>query len=117
MPATPTTKFTLRFRNPRNPMMLGLLAEQFGVSKNQLAEEMLESGLQTAALLLADDLTGTLELLQRYRRDEHVQDAIAEFARAEAEEVDPIRTRMVSDGVLEKFSAEQDPYGIAKAFA
>lgn len=110
MPATATPKFTLRFRNPRNHEILGLLAERYGVSKNQLAEEMLERELQAAALLLANDLTGTLELLKRYRRADHVQDAIAEFARAEAYDDDPIRTEMMPS------SLTQDTYGVAKAF-
>jgi hypothetical protein len=46
----------------------------WGISKNQLAEEMLERELQAAALLLERDLTGTLELLHNYRKDEHLQD-------------------------------------------
>jgi hypothetical protein len=111
MPASTAPKFTLRFRNQRNHDILGLLAERYGVSKNQLAEEMLERELQAAALLLETDLTGTLMLLKRYRRDEHLPDAIAEFARAEADEEDPIKTRMVSPVLTE------DVYGVASAFS
>jgi predicted HicB family RNase H-like nuclease len=46
-----TPKFTLRFHKPGNHELLGLLAERYGVSKNQLAEDMLERELQAAALL------------------------------------------------------------------
>ncbi len=108
-PATP--KFTLRFHNRRNHDLLGLLAERFGVSKNALAEAMLNRELQTAALLLEQDLTGTLDLLKRYRRDEHLQGAIEAFAHAEAHEDDPIETRMV------EMPRARDAYGIEEAFA
>ncbi len=111
MPTTPTPKFTLRFRNQRNHELLGLLAERYGVSKNQLAEEMLERELQAAALVLERDLTGTLDLLRQYRRDEHLPQAIADFAQAEASEDDPIRTQMVD------VPRTHDAYGVAEAFA
>jgi hypothetical protein len=104
-------KFTLRFHNRGNHEILGLLAERFGVSKNQLAEEMLERELQAAALLLERDLTGTLELLRGYRKDEHLQGAIAEVARAEAHEEDPLRTQMLDS------THTRDAYGVADAFA
>jgi hypothetical protein len=103
-------KFTLRFRNSRTHDMLGLIAERRGISKNQLAEEMLERELQAAALLLEQDLTGTLELLRGYRREEHLERAIADFADAEAHEQDPLRTRMVPA------SRGEDAYGVADAF-
>jgi len=82
-----------------------------GVSKNQLAEEMLERELQAAALLLERDLTGTLELLHNYRKDEHLQDVIAEVARAEADEDDPLPTNMLTS------TRTLDVYGVADAFA
>ena len=104
-------KFTLRFHNAGNHEILGLLAERFGVSKNQLAEEMLERELQAAALLLERDLTGTLQLLRGYRKDEHLRGAIAEVARAEAHEDDPLRTRMLTS------ARTRDVYGVADAFA
>jgi hypothetical protein len=100
-------KFTLRFRNDRNHEILGLLAERRGVSKNQLAEEMLERELQAEALLLEQDLTGTLDLLRAYRREEHLEQAIAAFADAEAAGPDPVRTRHVP---------APDDYGVADAF-
>ncbi len=107
-PAPP--KFTLRFHNRTNHEILGLLAERYGVSKNQLAEEMLERELQAAALLLEQDLTGTLVLLRHYRRGEHLEGAIDAFAYAEAYEEDPIKTEMVET------SSTQDAYGVAEAF-
>jgi hypothetical protein len=103
-------KFTLRFRNNKTHEILGLLAERFGVSKNQLAEEMLERELQAAALLLERDLTGTLELLRNYRKDEHLESAIAEIARAEAHEDDPLPTKMLTA------TRTLDAYGITDAF-
>lgn len=110
MSSAATPKFTLRFRNQKNHEILGLLADRYGVSKNQLAEEMLARELQAAALLLERDLTGTLALLRRYRRDEHLDQAIADFARAEAYEDDPIKTRMV------EAPRTHDVYGVAEAF-
>jgi hypothetical protein len=104
-------KFTLRFHRPGNHELLGLLAEHYGVSKNQLAEEMLERELQAAALLLERDLTGTLELLRSYRTSEHLERAIDDVARAEAYERDPISTRMAAT------ASTRDAYGIADVFA
>lgn len=102
-------KFTLRFRNRQTHEILGLLAERRGVSKNQLAEEMIEREVQAAALLLADDLTGTLELLRGYRREAHLEQAIADFAHAEAYREDPIKTSLVR-------SSADDAFGISQAF-
>jgi hypothetical protein len=110
MSAAPAPKFTLRFHNAKNSQLLGLLAERYGVSKNRLAEDMLARELQAAALLLERDLTGTIELLRRYRTDEHLKWALAEVAHAEAYEEDPLKTRMAC-------AREQDAYGIARAFA
>lgn len=110
MTSTAAPKFTLRFHNRSNHEILGLLAERYGVTKNQLAEEMLERELHAAALQLEQDLTGTLALLGRYRRDEHLQRAIADFAEAEAYEEDPIKTRMV------EAPGTHDAYGVAEVF-
>lgn len=107
-PAPP--KFTLRFHNRSNHQILGLLAERYGVTKNQLAEEMLERELQAAALLLEQDLTGTLALLRNYRRDEQLAAAIEAFAQAEATEEDPIKARLVSAATT------RDAFGVAEAF-
>jgi hypothetical protein len=104
------TKFTLRFHDRSNHEMLGLLAEHYGVTKNQLAEEMLERELRAAVLLLEQDLTGTLALLRKYRRQDHLSGAIEEFAQAEAYGQDPIQTRMVQT------PRAHDVYGVAEAF-
>lgn len=111
MAATTPPKFTLRFHNRTNHEILGLLAGRYGVTKNQLAEEMLERELQAAALLLEQDLTGTLALLRNYRRDEHREGAIAAFADAEAYEEDPIKAQMI------QMPSTSDAYGVADAFS
>lgn len=111
MSAAAVPKFTLRFRNAKTHEILSVLAERLGVSKNQLAEEMLERELQAAALLLESDLTGTLEMLRRYHGEEHLEKAIADFAHAEGHEADPIQTRML------EAPRTTDAFGIAKAFA
>lgn len=108
---TKTTKFTLRFHDSRTHEMLGLMADLFGVSKNQLAEEMLERELRAASLLQEHDLAGTLERLRRYRTAERMEEDIQAIARAEAYEHDPLRSRRV-----EALSAA-DPYGIETLFA
>jgi hypothetical protein len=107
-----TAKFTLRFRNPKTHEVLGLVAERYGVSKNQLAEEMLERELQAAALILELDLSETLDLLRDYNRGERLDQAIEEIAEAEAYEEDPLKARMVeaqesydAHGVMEAFSS------------
>jgi hypothetical protein len=56
-------------------------------------------------------ITGTLELLRGYRKDEHLRGAIAEAARAEAHEDDPLQTRMLIS------AHARDVYGVADAFA
>lgn len=111
MTVVDSPKFTLRFHKPANHRLLGLLAERYGISKNQLAEEMLERELQAAALMLERDLTGTLALLRRYRRGEHLEQAIDELARAEAYEQEPVPTRMAAS------AGGRDAFGIADMFA
>src|ERR1700689_2028019 len=88
-----TTKFTLRFRSAQTHEMLGVVAEQFGMSKNQLAEQMLERELHAAALSLEQDLAGTLALLQSYNREDQVENYIRAFAEGEAYGDDPLRSR------------------------
>lgn len=105
------TKFTLRFHNQRTHDLLGLVAEQFGVSKNQLAEELLQRELEAAALLIERDVTDTLELLKGYRRSERLAGDIRAFAEAEVQEVDPLRSRMASPAEV------RDAYGVAEAFS
>jgi hypothetical protein len=104
-------KFTLRFRNPKTHEMLGLVAERYGVSKNQLAEEMLERELEAAALVLELDLSETLGGLRGYNRDERLDQAIEEIAEAEARETDPLNARIV------KPQGSYDAHGVIEAFS
>lgn len=104
------TKFTLRFHNERTHELLGLVADQFGMSKNRLAEEMLERELETAALLVERKLDDTLRLLHGYRRAERLPDDIEAFAEGEAFGEDPLRARMIEPAEL------GDAYGVMKSF-
>ncbi len=106
------TKFTLRFHSPQTHEMLGVIAQELGVSKNQLAEQMLERELQAAALSLELDLTGTLSLLQSYNREADVEGHIQAFAEGEAYADDPLRSR-ARDAV----GFGRDVFGIADAFS
>jgi hypothetical protein len=110
--STRPAKFTLRFRSHRTHDMLGVVADELGVSKNQLAEQMLERELRAAALLLERDLSDTMERLRNYNRGEHLEDDIRAFAEGEAFEVDPLRSR--SRGPV---GAEEDVFGIRDAFS
>lgn len=103
-------KFTLRFQNRQTHELLGLVAEQLGMSKNRLAEEMLERELEAAALLVERSLDGTLRRLRGYRRDERLGEDIAAFAEGEAFGEDPLRARMVEPGEL------GDAFGVMKSF-
>jgi hypothetical protein len=107
---TAPAKFTLRFRDPKTHEVLGVLAERYGVSKNQLAEELLRRELQAAALLLEADLSDTLELLRSYSLSDHLEQDIADFAEGESFQADPIKARMVET------ADERDPLGVLAAF-
>lgn len=104
-------KFTLRFQDSRTHELLGVVAAEMGVSKNQLAEQMLARELSAAALLLESDLVDTIALLREYDREEHLDRDIQAFAEAEAYERDPLRSRMVEGDHL------RDLLGVADAFA
>jgi hypothetical protein len=108
-----STKFTLRFRSAQTHEMLGVVAEQFGMSKNQLAEQMLERELQAAALSLEQDLAGTMDLLRSYNRAADADGHILAFAEGEAFGDDPLRSRSraTNDG------AGADPFGITDVFS
>jgi hypothetical protein len=109
--ADDTAKFTLRFHNPKTHELLGVVAERMGMSKNQLAEQMLERELQAAALYLESDLLDTVALLRSYRRAEALDRDIEAVAEAEAYEEDPLRSHMEYRGEL------ADAYGVAEAFS
>lgn len=103
-------KFTLRFHNPRTHEVLGLVAERRGVSKNQLAEEMLERELRAAALVLGLDLNDTLERLRGYNPSEHLDRAIAAVAEGEAYGDEPLKARRIDELAI------ADPHGVLDAF-
>jgi hypothetical protein len=103
-------KFTLRFRNRQTHELLGLVADQLGMSKNRLAEQMLERELDAAALLVERDLDSTLRDLRAYRREERLAEDVAAFAEGEAYGEDPLRARMVEPAEL------GDAFGVMKAF-
>lgn len=105
-----TAKFTLRFRNKQTHKLLGAVADQFGVSQNRLAEQMLERELGAAALLVEQDLAGTLRRLHDYRGQERLEDDIEDFAAGEAFGDDPLQARMVGPVKL------VDAYGVMDAF-
>jgi hypothetical protein len=107
----PPAKFTLRFHNSNTHEMLGLVADRFGISKNQLAEEMLERELRAASLLLEQDLVGTLKLLRDYRAPDRLQADIEAIAHAEAHEEDPLEGHRV------EHVATTDAYGVGAMFA
>ena len=108
------TKFTLRFHNQRTHELLGVVADQLGVSKNSLAEQMLERELEVAALLVANDLDDTLRKLREYPREERLEEDIQAIAEAEAYADDPLKARMVEPA--ETASELTDPYGVLEAF-
>jgi hypothetical protein len=113
MAPTPTTtpaKFTLRFRNSKTHEVLGIVAERYGISKNQLAEQLLERELRAAALMLEVNLSDTLQMLQDYSLTEHAEQDIADFAEGEGYGKDPMKARMVEP------AAESDPLGVLEAF-
>jgi len=112
--ADDTAKFTLRFRSERTHRLLGLVADHRGVSKNRLAEEMLERELEAAALLVANDLDDTLRRLAEYRNEDRLEDDIAAFAEGEAFAEDPLRARMVEPA---REGERADPFGVLEAFA
>ncbi len=107
-----TTKFTLRFHSPKTHQMLGVVAGELGMSKNQLAEQMLERELQAAALSLELDLVGTMALLRGYNRDIDVEDHIQAFAEGEAYGDDPLRSR-----ARDTVHFGRDVFGITDVFA
>ncbi|MGB7588795.1 MAG: hypothetical protein WBM00_08815 [Solirubrobacterales bacterium] len=86
------------------------MADRLGMSKNRLAEEMLERELKAAALLIEQDLDSTLRHLRGYRRDERLADDIAAFAEGEASGEDPLRSRMIEPG------EPGDAFGVMKSF-
>ena len=98
----------VRFDDTENYRLLRLIAARLGVSMNHLAEEMIGRELRVLAEGMEMDLAETVQLLRRYRAREPEQQA-AEFARAEVEYDDPLRSHHVA-------TPGGDPYGVEAAF-
>jgi predicted HicB family RNase H-like nuclease len=103
------TKLTLRLHDERLSELLGLVAQRYGISKNQLIEQLLERELPAAAMVIEQDLSGTIEQLRRYRARDHQAAAIEAVAAGEALSPDPMQARRVTPG--------EDAYGVLDAFA
>lgn len=101
--------FTLRFVDKDTHATLRIVAEEFGVSMNRLAEDLIASALRVVVLGVEEELSGTLAALQSYR-GEGLEDDLAAFAHAEAAIDDPIVTRLRSPEVV-------DPFGVGAIFA
>lgn len=98
----------LRFDDAENLRLLRLIAERLGVSMNRLAEDLIGRELRVLAEGMEMDLSGTIELLRRYRGEGLEADAAA-FGRAEAQHDDPLRSRHTG-------ASSADPYGVEAAF-
>lgn len=106
MTSRPSLK--LRFDDEENLRLLRLIADRMGVSMNHLAEDLIARELRVLAEGMETDLASTIALLRRYR-DPGIEAQAAEFARAEVEFDDPLRSRHVA-------SFDADPYGVEAAF-
>jgi hypothetical protein len=103
------TKLTLRLHDERLNELLGLVAKRYGVSKNQLIEQLLERDLRAAAMVIEQDLSTSIEQLRRYRASDQQAAAIDAVAAGEAAAVDPMQARRVAAG--------EDAFGVLDAFA
>ena len=98
----------VRFDDTENYRLLRLIAGRLGVSMNHLAEDMIGRELRVLAEGMEMDLAETVQLLRQYRAREPEEQA-AEFARAEVEYDDPLRSHHVA-------TPGGDPYGVEAAF-
>jgi len=99
--------FTLRFRRKATHRALRQAAEDLGISMNELAERAIEHELAVVGHELEEKLRATVELLKPYRAGD-LDSAIEQFARAEVEEDDPLKSRAVG---------QADAVGVGAAFA
>lgn len=100
--------FTLRFREARTHRALRHVADELGMSMNEIAERAIEHELAVIGAELEEKLRETVELLRAYRGRGMEADAEA-FAVAEVAEEDPLKSRNVSGWA--------DPLGVGAAFA
>jgi hypothetical protein len=101
--------FTLRFGDKETHAALRIVAQEFGVSMNRLAEDLIASALRVVVLGVVEELSGTLAALQSYR-GQGLEEDLAAFAHAEAAIDDPIVTRLHAPEVV-------DPFGVGAIFA
>ena len=94
---------TLRFRNPQVHSLLRLVADQEGVSMNELAEEFISEGVRLRSAQVEERLTETLQALRAHRarpdRETVERQAMREFAKAEANVAEPLE----ASGPAQKF--------------
>lgn len=108
----PTTEkrpsLKVRFDDTENYRLLRLIAERLGVSMNHLAEDVIGRELRVLAEGMELDLTETIALLRQYRARDPEQQA-ADFARAEVEYDDPLKSHHLA-------TPQGDPFGVEAAF-
>jgi uncharacterized protein YdiU (UPF0061 family) len=108
----PTTEkrpsLKVRFDDTENYRLLRLIAERLGVSMNHLVEDMIGRELRVLAEGMEMDLTETIALLRQYRARDPEQQA-ADFARAEVEYDDPLKSHHLA-------TPQGDPFGVEAAF-
>jgi hypothetical protein len=107
MPKSPS--LSLRFDEEATHVVLREAAEKTGLSMNRLAQDAIAIHLRSVSRVLEERLEKSLEDLRAYR-GRWSEKEIAAFARAEVENDDPLRGRMVESG-------ESDPFGVVAAFA
>jgi hypothetical protein len=98
----------LRFDNPQTYRVLRLVAEQRGMSMNDIVQEALEAYLREETASTEERLRAALKIVQEYRAEEQLELYAKAFARAEVTEEDPMRATRVEQ--------PEDRFGIRKAF-
>lgn len=98
----------VRFDDEANLRLLRILSSRLGVSMNRLAEDMIAREAHVLAAGLELDMATTLVALNGFRAPSPEVQA-AEFASAEVENEDPLRSRRIG-------SAAADPFGVEAAF-
>lgn len=99
--------FPLRFSDPRTREQLRLVAKHLDISMNRLVEEMVQRELSVISAGIESELEDTLRRLQNLRRAD-IERSLDEWGASEGQP-DPIVARM--------HIADEDPFGIAAAFA
>lgn len=90
--------FPLRIRNDRVRELVRLVAEQEGISQNELLEQAAEHEVVARGALLADELDACAARIRAARAgpaERLVEASVREFSEAEARP-DPLRPRRIS---------------------